>query len=290
MALSTYFNWDTPQTPNSGISTNFNDEPTLPFSEESFFLPNTTFFDPTYLTYPSNMLSCTFSYDPLVSLTDIFPTEDNYNINLLPFPKRQKCHNEEQELQHPSSLYDGFVPNPGSIEVEELLLPEIFSTVPEFKVPELPFCVGNVDFHCEKKTEKILTISPQSVAARERRKRITEKTQELGKLVPGGPKMNTAEMFHAAAKYVKYLQAQVGMLELMKTFEKDEAAPPSEDLHALIVSPFVQEKMYTHEMCFVPKEFVTTLTKHDVFQSRPSILIDLKQLVGTNIEKKTKQE
>lgn len=39
-----------------------------------------------------------------------------------------------------------------------------------------------------------LPLSAQSVAARERRK-ITEKTRELGKIVPGGEKMNTAEMF-----------------------------------------------------------------------------------------------
>lgn len=56
-------------------------------------------------------------------------------------------------------------------------------------------------------------VSPQSVAARERRRKITEKTQELGKLVPGGNKMSTAEMFQAAYKYVKFLQAQVSVLQ-----------------------------------------------------------------------------
>jgi hypothetical protein len=50
---------------------------------------------------------------------------------------------------------------------------------------------------------------------RERRRKITEKTRELGKFIPGGHKMNTAEMFQAASKYVKFLQAQIGILELM---------------------------------------------------------------------------
>lgn len=57
-------------------------------------------------------------------------------------------------------------------------------------------------------------LSPQSLAARQRRKRISNKTQDLGRLVPGGHKMSTAEMFQAAAKYVKFLQAQVGILSL----------------------------------------------------------------------------
>ncbi|XP_076959630.1 uncharacterized protein LOC143635764 [Bidens hawaiensis] len=39
------------------------------------------------------------------------------------------------------------------------------------------------------------SLSAQSMAARVRQRRISEKAQELGKLVPGGHKMNTAEMF-----------------------------------------------------------------------------------------------
>jgi Helix-loop-helix DNA-binding domain len=57
--------------------------------------------------------------------------------------------------------------------------------------------------------------NPQSVAARVRRKRISEKTQELAKLIPGGTRMNTAEMLLAAFKYVKFLQAQIGILAMM---------------------------------------------------------------------------
>ncbi|KAI8551560.1 hypothetical protein RHMOL_Rhmol06G0195800 [Rhododendron molle] len=45
-----------------------------------------------------------------------------------------------------------------------------------------------------------LPLSAQSVAARNRRRKITEKTRELGKIVPGGEKMNTATMFQTASK------------------------------------------------------------------------------------------
>ena len=59
------------------------------------------------------------------------------------------------------------------------------------------------------------SLSAQSLAAKVRRRKISEKTQELGKLIPGGQKMNTAEMFQAAFKYVKFLQTQIGVLKHM---------------------------------------------------------------------------
>ncbi|KAG5022276.1 hypothetical protein JHK82_018194 [Glycine max] len=84
---------------------------------------------------------------------------------------------------------------------------------------EVPQCGSTcVDLQCEKKgCERI--VSPQIIAMRERTRNITEKTQQLGKLIPGGPKMNMAEMLNASTKYVKFLQAQVGMLELVNTVE-----------------------------------------------------------------------
>ncbi|RDX72104.1 Transcription factor bHLH52, partial [Mucuna pruriens] len=303
MALNAHFNWDTLQIPNSETSTFHEAMPeevvvpnlrhSFPYSDESLFHSNASFenyFDPTGgFFYPP--------YDPYISLNqcNIFPTHEDYS--LLPCSKRQKCSYEEQEQQQlhsllqelittptPSNFLEEFVvpcDNCCSLQAEELMQQQqLFSEVPQHGT--------YVDLQHEKQGNE-RTISLQSIAARERRRKITEKTQELGKLVPGGPKMNTAEMFHAAAKYVKYLQAQVGMLQLMKTLQEDKAAPP-ENLHALIISPFVQEKLYMEERCFVSKEFVTTLTNHEDVQSRPNILEDVKQLIGTDIEKKAKQE
>ncbi|KAH1051592.1 hypothetical protein AAZX31_08G164800 [Glycine max] len=304
MALSTYFNFETLQIPNLETNTFHEAMPEevaapnlqqlFPYSDESFFLSDALFenyIDPTGgFLYPPDVNP---PYDG-----DIFPTHKDYK--LLPCSKRQKCCYEEQQRQQehvyssslqefttptlPSSFLDGFVipyDNCCSLQAEELQQ-KLFS--------ETQYGDTCVDLPCEKKGNE-RTISPQSVAARERRRKITKKTQELGKLVPGGPKMNTAEMLHAAGKYVMYLQAQVGMLELMNTLEQeDKAEPPPENLHALVASPFVQEKLYTEERCFVPKEVVTTLTNHKDVQSRPTILKDLKQLIGTDIEKKAKQE
>ncbi|KAK2423807.1 transcription factor HEC3 [Trifolium repens] len=267
-------------------------EPNHHFS--SSYLDETLFFQSPYFysneTYPFHdelFLDSTFSSqnDGFISMNEIFPNEQDFNT-YLPCAKRQKLCSEEkkveqqqqEELLNSTNFFvDEFITNPFvSFEAEQ----------PFYSASKKITVVG-----CEKKVnEKI--ISPQSIAARERRRKITEKTQELGKLVPGGPKMNTAEMLNAAANYVKFLQAQVGMLQVMGTLSKEEKEPPpSQDLHKLLISPFVQEKLYLEEKCFVTKEFVTTLTNHDDVRSKPTILKDLKQLIGIeNNEKKPKQE
>ncbi|KAK7324297.1 hypothetical protein VNO77_27830 [Canavalia gladiata] len=300
MSLSTYLNWDTVQIPNSELNTHELVNHLFPNLDEGFYLSNTLFdnyFDPTYdFLYPSEIY-LPHHFTSYYEHDQVIPTEDyNLNLSLLPCPKRQKCSYEEQEQYPsllefiPSNFLDGFAMsninnnNCCFLQEEEFPREILFPALPEFKVPQ--HGTNCVDLQCEKMSNE-RTVSAQSIAARERRRKITEKTQELGKLVPGGPKMNTAEMLHAAAKYVKYLQAQVGMLQLMNTLKDDKATPPTETLHSLVVYPFVQEKLYSEERCFVPKDFVTTLTNHEDVQSRPTLLKDLKEFIGNDIEKKT---
>ncbi|KAG6696390.1 hypothetical protein I3842_09G146000 [Carya illinoinensis] len=233
-------------------------------------------------------------FDPLLDPYE-FCYADNYNINLLPYcstppeifpqdelqsyqyPKRQKisCGNYHNYSDFAPGFFYSYLPNPSGL---------LTKTMPEFLAP-LPVSSHSCDQHIPesyvKNPTSRVSLSAQSIAARERRRKITEKTQELGKRIPGGSRLNTAEMFHAAFKYVKYLQAQIAVLQIMA--DKEPLMHDTKELQDhLLASPLIQEKLYSDAKCLVPKQFLQTLANDLEIQSKPLMLKDIHQLLRTN--------
>lgn len=70
-----------------------------------------------------------------------------------------------------------------------------------------------------------LSTDPQSVAARERRHRISDRFKILQSLVPGGSKMDTVSMLEEAIHYVKFLKTQIWLHQTMINFVDEDPSP-----------------------------------------------------------------
>ncbi|XP_074381167.1 transcription factor bHLH53-like [Apium graveolens] len=287
MALSCYSNWGTHQLLDHYLKQD--QTTTITTHNSSIFFPQEQFsqyqpLPPELLNFHDNFDTC---IDTLFSQNNpSYYLEHNFDAytalspspvplnSLPPLPSPQMVREEgctfdnyskRMKIQENYSFYPemtvysnyddnyeiGFVPNPP-------LLPEFISTDLPLLVPRV-FNEGSNDNFVKKPAGGGSggSLSQQSVAARIRRRKITEKTQELGKLIPGGHKMNTAEMFQASFKYIKLLQAQVGVLQLMQ--EEKEEGMYSKEFEALVTSPQIQEKLYSAEKCLIPTNFVRKL-------------------------------
>ncbi|XP_077211262.1 transcription factor bHLH52-like [Tasmannia lanceolata] len=284
MALSCYSNWETFQHLNPEMCTFHQELPELP-QELCFyndFSTQNTLTDPfyeiedyIYSEENTQLLPHHFpSYPPSLSFSqDFIPLNE---FDYYPYPKRARYCDEFYSQDFLFNSFDGSVET--SCPVPEFS-PEFVFPPAGFHIPT-GFSVG--DDESSKKNNGVC-LSAQSVAARQRRKKISEKTQELGKLIPGGSKMNTAEMFQAAFKYVKYLQAQVGILEFNGPIQESKKGAQLEELHGLLASPRIQEKLYEEEKCLVPKEIVETLAKDQELQSNPSVSKDLRSFLQSMV-------
>ncbi|XP_059287953.1 transcription factor bHLH52-like [Lycium ferocissimum] len=172
--------------------------------------------------------------EPLYNSNELFLPEMNsyqeFN-NFQNYPKRQKIYQDDFFL-------NGVVPNPPILqELTSFLMPE-FQNLPVYRTEN---GVGMKVSTVKK------NLSSQSIAATQRRKKISEKTEELRKLIPGGHKMNTADMFQAAYMYINFLQAQVGILEVMGSYQERGEQFQTPELNNLVGAPLIQEKLYSSE-------------------------------------------
>ncbi|RZC56056.1 hypothetical protein C5167_014908 [Papaver somniferum] len=220
LLISTSTNYWAPLTNTSFITSSPNPHTT----DSSFLFQQEDYFDTTNITDNLNNTNPLFPYcsyspslkrqRPYVDSLPSFPPSDNFALNnndgWFPNPLNNCC--------FPSSQLDEFLfPTPTNTTITT-------ATANEVSIAQPPYSDyrggGYVEASNGKKCNNGRYLSAQSVAARERRRKISEKTQQLGKLVPGGSKLSTADMFHAAYKYVKFLQAQIGVLEFMISIQE----------------------------------------------------------------------
>ncbi|XP_062113020.1 transcription factor bHLH53-like [Humulus lupulus] len=217
-----------------------------------------------------------FHYPPPQN-NHVVPDDDTISSEtIFPHPKRQKITYQNQCRFNSGNICSSefsngyFLNPPGLISIPEPIGNDnIIGQVQEGVVNSCGY--KHNEFHGDEVKRQMriscsnggrLVLSPQSIAARERRRKISEKTEQLGMLIPGENKMSTAEMFDAAAKYVKFLQAQLAVLQLIASIQNKQEEKKG-TLHlkelAVLASPSVQEKLYLEEKCLVPNEFVQTL-------------------------------
>lgn len=133
---------------------------------------------------------------------------------------------------------------------------------------------------------------PSSEIARQRRKKISDRTRILETLMPWERRMDTGTMLLEAHKYVRFLEAQVTALQTMPCssgfapvhlpagrFGGLELLNRQQLLQVMVNSPVVQDMLYQKGLCVFSVEQVAALRQAE--EQRPQVM----RLLGSTVAK-----